>query len=336
MTWPTLLTHLLARSPLTREQAAWAMNEIVAGRATDAQIAGLAVALRAKGESPEELAGLADALLAHSTPLHLDGDLVDIVGSGGDQAHTVNVSTMAAIVVAACGVRVAKHGGRSASSLCGAADLLEELGIDIEAVPRPDAEISFLFAPRYHPALRHASKARRELGVPTVFNFLAPLTNPARPTAQAVGVANRSLAPTVAEVLARRGCSSIVFRGDDGLDELTTCAPSQIWLVRHGAVTETRLDPADLGIRRASPDQLRGGDAVQNARVARELLDGKPGPVREIVLLNAAAALVAAEGAPEPRDLTARLCLALTRAAAAIDDGRAAATLERWILQGLR
>ncbi|WP_084964423.1 anthranilate phosphoribosyltransferase [Thermoactinospora rubra] len=337
MIWKTLLPRLLDSESLTADEAARAMAEIVSGRATDAQIAAFAVALRAKGETPEELTGLADAMLARSTPVGVRREAVDLVGSGGDMACTVNVSTMAAVVAAATGVTVVKHGGRAASSSCGAADLLEELGVAVDLPPERAAAvveevgIGFLFAPLYHPALRHASPARREIGVPTVFNLLGPLINPARPRAQAVGVAHSRLAPVVAEVFARRGCSSLVFRGDDGLDELTTCAPSTVWLVRHGRVAETRFDAADLGIPRATHDRLRGGDAVRNAETARAVLAGRPGPVRDIVLLNAAAAMVAAEGAPEPGELAGRLAAAYGRAAEAVDSGAAGELLERWV-----
>ncbi|MFI6817190.1 anthranilate phosphoribosyltransferase [Nonomuraea sp. NPDC050328] len=337
MTWPSLYTRLLSGHSLTAAESSWAMAEIMTGAAADAQIAAFAVALRAKGETADEVAGLADRLLREATPIDVPGDLVDLVGSGGDRANTVNVSTMAALVAAAAGARVVKLGGRSASSACGAADLLEELGVPLdlpaERAARVAAEvgITFLFAPFYHPAFRFASRARRELGIPTVFNFLGPLINPARPRAQAVGVAHARFAPVLAEAFARRGCSSLVFRGEDGLDELTTTGPSTVWLVRDGAVTQTGFDPADLGLPYTTPDRLVGGDPAHNAAVTRALLDGQPGPVRDIVLLNAAAALVAAEGAPTPRDLVVRLAAAMDRAATAVDTGRAAAVLDHWI-----
>jgi anthranilate phosphoribosyltransferase len=261
---------------------------------------------------------------------------VDLVGTGGDRAHTVNISTMAAIVAAAAGVKVVKHGGRAASSLAGAADVLEELGVVIELPPAAvvgiaDAlGITFCFAPAFNPGLRRTSGPRRELGVPTVFNFLAPLTNPAMPPAQAVGVFHREMAPVIAGVLAERGGSSLVFRGEDGLDELSTCGPSAVWVARRGTVTPTVFDPDDLSIPRARPADLRGGDARHNAEVARAVLGGERGPVRDIVLLNAAAAVVAADGVPPASELTASLAAAYKRAADAIDSGAAQSLLTRW------
>ncbi|GAB2803775.1 anthranilate phosphoribosyltransferase [Actinoallomurus bryophytorum] len=335
-TWPTVLHALLNGQSLTADESTWAMNEIMSGQATDAQIAGFAVALRAKGETVAEVAGLAAGMLAHATPITVAGPSVDLVGTGGDLAHTVNISTMGAIVAAAAGARMVKHGNRAATSSCGAADLLDELGIVINLPPAKTAEvvaeigITFCFAPLYHPALRHTARTRRDLGTPTVFNFLGPLTNPARTAAQAVGVFHPHMAGIMAGVFAERGCSSLVFRGDDGLDELTTTSTSVIWVVRDGTATETVFDPADLGIPRATPDDLRGADAPYNARVARAVLAGEPGPVRDIVALNAAAALVAADGTPPAEDLTEALRAAYARALEAIDSGRATALLDRW------
>jgi anthranilate phosphoribosyltransferase len=335
-TWPTVLHALLNGQSLSADESTWAMNEIMSGQATDAQIAGFAVALRAKGETVAEVAGLAAGMLAHATPITVPGPTVDLVGTGGDLAHTVNISTMGAIVAAAAGARMVKHGNRAATSSCGAADLLDELGIVINLPPAKTAEvvaeigITFCFAPLYHPALRHTARTRSDLGTPTVFNFLGPLTNPARTAAQAVGVFHPHMAGIMAGVFAERGCSSLVFRGDDGLDELTTTSTSVIWVVRDGTATETVFDPADLGIPRAAPDDLRGADAPYNARVARAVLAGEPGPVRDIVALNAAAALVAADGTPPAEDLTEALGAAYTRALEAIDSGRATALLDRW------
>ncbi|MGN9840792.1 anthranilate phosphoribosyltransferase [Nonomuraea sp. H19] len=335
-TWPELLSLLLDGTSLTSRQAAWAMEQIMSGAATNAQIAAFAIALRAKGESVAEVSGLADGMLSRSAAIRVSGDPVDLVGTGGDRANTVNVSTMAAIVAAAAGVKVVKHGGRAASSKSGAADVLEELGVVIELSPADvvrianEIGITFCFAPAFNPALRHTAAPRRELGVPTVFNFLAPLTNPALPPAQAVGVFHAAMAPVIAGVLARRGGSALVFRGDDGLDELTTCGSSTIWVVRRGAVTRTIFDPADLSIPRARPEDLTGGDARHNAAVARAVLAGERGPIRDIVLLNAAAAVVAAEGAPPVGELTAALAGACKRAADAVDSGAAASLLTRW------
>ncbi|GAA4625563.1 anthranilate phosphoribosyltransferase [Actinoallomurus vinaceus] len=336
-TWPALLNALIDGESLSADETAWAMNEIMSGQATDVQIAGFAVALRAKGETVAEVAGLAEGMLAHARRITIPGPAVDLVGTGGDRAHTVNVSTMGAIVAASAGARMVKHGNRAASSSCGAADLLEELGVVIDLPPEATAKvadevgITFCFAPLYHSALKYAAKTRGELRVPTVFNFLGPLTNPARPTAQAVGVFHPRMAGIVAGVFAERGCSSLVFRGDDGLDELTTTSTSIIWVVRDGTATETVFDPADLGIPRATPDDLRGADAAHNARVARAVLGGEHGPVRDIVALNAAAALVAAEGTPPADALTETLSDAYARALQAIDSGAATALLDRWI-----
>ncbi|MEU9885447.1 anthranilate phosphoribosyltransferase [Sphaerisporangium sp. NPDC051011] len=344
-TWPALLTALLSREHLSADETAWAMSEIMSGSATSAQIAGFVTALRAKGETVAEVAGIARAMLDYSTPLKIDGPTVDIVGTGGDRAHTVNVSTMAAIVAAAAGARVVKHGNRAASSSCGAADVLEHLGVVLELSPEAaartaaDAGITFLFAPVYHPAFRHAGPTRKDLGVPTVFNFLGPLTNPARPTAQAIGVFDARMLPVVAGVFAERGVSALVFRGDDGLDELSTATTSTVWVVGDGTAVETGFDPLDIGVPRSEPDALRGGDREFNAQAVRDLVGGKTGPVRDAVLLNAAAALVgldsltpgvAQSGAPGEA-LVAAMGSAYARAAEAVDSGRAADTLARWV-----
>ncbi|MGY2004096.1 anthranilate phosphoribosyltransferase [Blastococcus sp. SYSU DS1024] len=334
-TWPGLLNRLLAGQDLTAEDTRWAMREVMTGEATSAQVAGFTVALRAKGEAPQEVAGLAAEMLAQATPVQLPMDCVDIVGTGGDGAHTVNISTMAAVVTAAAGAPVAKHGNRAASSSSGAADVLEALGVVIDlpadavATCVREAGIGFFFAPVFHPGMRHAAAPRREMGIGTVFNFLGPLTNPARPVAAAIGCANARMAPVLAEVLAARGARALVFRGDDGLDELTTATTSAVWTVRDGAVAAERVDPAALGIAAPAPDALRGGDARANAEVFRRLVDGDRGPVRDAVLLNAAAALVAFD--ERPARLHDALGAGMERAAAAIDDGRAAALLDRWI-----
>ena len=334
--WPALIGQLIKGESLPGDAAAWAMNEIMAGAATPAQIAGFGVALRMKGETPAEVDGLASAMLALAAPLTIPGRLTDLVGTGGDRAKTVNISTMGAIVAAAAGARVVKHGNRAASSACGAADVLEALGVVIDLPPAATEKLVqetgmvFLFAPLYHPALRHTAVPRRELGVPTVFNFLGPVANPARPQAQAVGVADPRMGPVLAGVLAARGSSALVFHGDDGLDELTTTGPSTVWVVREGSVAQARFDPADLGVPRCQPDDLRGGDPATNAAVARAVLGGQPGPVRETVLVNAAAALAAGAGAPEAAGLTAALADGYQRARQAVDSGAAAALLDRW------
>ena len=274
--------------------------------------------------------------MEHASPIAVPGRLVDLVGTGGDGARTVNISTMGTIVAAAAGARMVKHGNRAATSACGAADVLEALGVVID-LPPPATEqlaqeigIAFLFAPLYHPALRHAAAPRGQLGVPTFFNFLGPVANPARPTAQAVGVADPRMGPILAGVLAGRGCSSLVFHGDDGLDELTTTTRSTVWVVHSGTVSQTTFDPAALGIGRSVPADLRGGDAAHNAAAARAVLAGQQGPVRDTVLLNAAAALAAEAGVTDPGRLQQALADGYARAAEAVDSGAAAALLDRW------
>ena len=334
-TWPDVLAALVARQDLTSDQTAWAMGEVLAGNATPAQIAGFAVALRAKGETIEEVSGLADAMLAASNPISVPGRLLDVVGTGGDRSMSVNISTMAAIVAAGAGVTVVKHGNRSASSQSGSADVLEALGIRLDlpaarvAEVATEAGITFCFSAAFHPAMRHAAVPRRELGIGTTFNLLGPLTNPSRPAAQAIGCADPRTAPVMAGVCARRGVDAWVFRGDDGLDELTTTTTSSVWTVRDGVVEQTSLDPAALGLAPASTEDLRGGDPAHNAGVVRRLVAGEPGPVRDAVLLNAAAAL--AVHAAEPGDVTTRLSGGLERASEAIDSGAAEALLERWV-----
>ncbi|TDD44728.1 anthranilate phosphoribosyltransferase [Nonomuraea terrae] len=334
-TWPMLLSALLAGEHLTSDETAWAMREIMSGAATPAQIAGFAIALRAKGETVAEVVGLARTMLDLATPLSVEGPVVDVVGTGGDRAHTVNVSTMAAIVTAAAGARVVKHGNRAASSSCGAADVLEHLGVRLDLTPAQTAQvareagIAFCFAPVYHPALRFAGPVRKEIGIPTFFNFLGPLTNPARPSAQAIGVYDPKMLPVLAGVFAERGVSALVFRGDDGLDELTIAGTSTVWVVKDGAATQTTFDPSVLGIPRADVGALRGGDVAFNAQAVHELVGGKTGPVRDAVLLNAAAALVALDGPGD--DLDQAMTDAYARASQAVDSGAAAAALERWV-----
>jgi anthranilate phosphoribosyltransferase len=335
--WPSLLGQLIKGESLSADAAAWAMSEIMEGAATPAQIAAFGIGLRMKGETPAEVDGLASAMLRLATPLNIPGRLTDLVGTGGDRARTVNISTMGAIVAAAAGARVAKHGNRAASSACGAADVLEALGVVIDLPPAATEKLAqetgmvFLFAPLYHPALRHTAVPRREVGVPTVFNFLGPVANPARPQAQAVGVADPRMGAVLAGVLAGRGSSALVFHGDDGLDELTTTGPSTVWIARAGTVAQTRFDPAEIGIARCEPADLRGGDPEHNAAVARSVLGGESGPVRETVLLNAAAALVAEAGSTDPAQLNTALGDGYARAAAAVDSGAAASLLDTWI-----
>ncbi|MGW4297444.1 anthranilate phosphoribosyltransferase [Micromonospora chersina] len=338
-TWPLLLNALLRGEELSTADTAWAMGEIMAGSATPAQIAGFAVALRTKGETPAELGGLVEAMLTRAVPVTLPEDVragaLDVVGTGGDLAHTVNISTMAALVVAGAGVRVVKHGNRAASSSCGTADVLEYLGVPLDLDPEQvarcvtEAGIGFCFAARFHPGMRHTGPVRREIGVPTAFNFLGPLTNPARPRAGAVGCFDPRMAPVMAAVFAARGDSVVVVRGEDGLDEFSTGAPTRVWVAQQGAVREALLDATELGVPRATLADLRGGDAAYNAGVVRRLLAGETGPVRDAVLVNAAVAL-ATQG-PLDGDLHEALRAGLVRATESIDSGAAAGALERWL-----
>lgn len=335
MTWPDVLSALVAGSDLSSEQATWAMGEILSGEATPAQIAGFAVALRAKGETIDEVTGLVEAMYARRTPISVPGRLLDVVGTGADRSMSVNISTMAAIVAAGAGAKVVKHGARSASSQSGSADVLEALGIRLDLPPQRVAEvaetagITFCFAAAFNPAMRHTAVPRRELGIGTTFNFLGPLANPARPAAQAIGCADARMAPVMAGVFARRGSDAWVFRGDDGLDELTTTTTSSVWVVHDGQVSTATIDPAALGLAPATMADLRGGDAAHNADVVRRMLAAEPGPVRDAVVLNAGAALAVYD---EPgASVEDALPGGIARAQEAIDSGAAQATLERWI-----
>ncbi len=334
-TWPEVLSGLIAGRDLAAVQTAWAMRQILSGEATPSQIAGFAVALRSKGETVDEVEGLVSTMYEFAAPLEYAARAVDIVGTGGDRSHTVNISTMAALVTAGAGVPVVKHGNRAASSSCGSADVLEGLGLRLDLTPQRVGELAeevgltFCFAPVFHSALRHSAVPRRELGVATTFNFLGPLANPARPAAQAVGVADARMAAIIAGVLANRGVDGFVFRGHDGLDELTTTTTSQIWAIVDGAVTEHELEPAELGVARAQPSDLKGGDVAFNVAVVHRLLAGETGPVRDAVLLNAAAGIAAYDAGPG--NVTERLAAGLERAAQAVDSGAAKAKLESWL-----
>ncbi|MGN0064544.1 MAG: anthranilate phosphoribosyltransferase [Nocardioides sp.] len=334
-TWPEVLSALVQREDLTTDQARWAMDEVFSGEATPAQVAGFVVALRAKGETVAEVSGIADAMLSAGRGISVEGRLLDVVGTGGDRSMSVNISTMSAIVAAGAGAKVVKHGNRSASSKSGSADVLEALGVSLDLTPErvaqvaEEAGITFCFAATFHPAMRHAAVPRRELGIATTFNILGPLTNPARPQAQAIGCADPSMAPVMAGVYAVRGVDAWVVRGDDGLDELTTTTTSRVWRVHGGQVVESVVDPAALGLAPATAADLRGGDASHNAEVVRRLLAGETGPVRDAVLLNAGAAL-AVHRTPE-LSVDEALPAAIEAAREAIDSGQAQATLERWI-----
>jgi anthranilate phosphoribosyltransferase len=331
--WPAILGTLAARLDLSTDQARAAMAEILDGAATPAQIAGFIVALRMKGETIDELGGLVDAMLAAAERVTLTSDepVVDIVGTGGDRAHTINVSTLSALVVAGAGGRVCKHGNRAASSATGSADLLEALGVRIDCGPEEvarcvaEAGIGFCFAPRFHPAMRHAGPPRRELGIATAFNFLGPLANPAGVRRLMIGVADPSMAERMVGVVAARGGERVlVVHGDDGLDELTISTTSQVVDLRDGKVRDYTVDPKELGITPAPTEALVGGDPATNAALARRVLAGDAGPHRDVVCLNAGAGLVVAGMADD-------LAQGLQAAQAAIDGGGAAAALDRLV-----
>lgn len=335
--WPGVLGTLTAEEDLAPADARWAMSRIMEGVATDAQIAAFGVALKMKGVTGPELEALASTMLDYSRRVPTDRACVDIVGTGGDRQGTVNISTMSSLVVSACGVPVVKHGNRAASSKSGGADVLEALGVAIDLGPEDvgrcldEVGVAFCFAPVFHPALRFAATPRREIGIPTVFNILGPLTNPAAPTANLIGCAFENLVSVMAEVFALRGRSALVVRGTDGLDEITMTGPTRVLRVAGGHVDEDRIEPADFGMNTCSIEELRGGDGVHNAGVARDLLAGKTGAVRDAVLLNSAAALVAFDGLDRDADLVAAMRAAVDRAATAIDDGEAARLLEKWV-----
>lgn len=338
-TWPDLLTSLLAGADLPADHARWAMDQVMSGEANPISVAAFLVALRAKGETVAELRGLADVMLEHAHRITVDGPAVDIVGTGGDRSHTVNISTMAAIVVAGSGVTVVKHGNRAASSSSGAADVLEALGVSLTLTPErvaalaSEVGITFCFAQTFHPSFRHAAPARTGLGIPTAFNVLGPLTNPAQPPYAAIGVANPRMAPLMAGVLAERGSRAAVFRGEEGLDELSIAGPSRLWWVADGEVSEHLLAPRDVGLAEAPLSALRGADAAFNAEVVRRVLAGDRSPVRDAVVYNAGAALAAVSGAPSHAtpDVVAAIGDGMRRAAESVDSGAAAATLDRWV-----
>ncbi|WP_047524046.1 anthranilate phosphoribosyltransferase [Microbacterium sp. ZOR0019] len=341
LTWSDVLTSLLERRDLSVWESTWAMRQIMQGDVSEAQLAGFLIALRAKGETIDEIVGFRDAILEAAVPLPVSPDVLDIVGTGGDRVGTVNVSTTAAIVIGATGVPVVKHGNRAASSASGSSDVLGALGLELSLDPAAVATIldrtgiTFAWAGAFHPGFKHAGAVRAELGVPTVFNMLGPLCNPARAEANAVGVAQMERVPLITGVFRTRGATALVFRGDDGLDELTTTGHSRIWEVTRGDIHEHDLDPRDLGIPIADLADLIGGSPQHNAEVLRRTLAGDSGAVRDIVLLNAAAGIVAFELSQDAgqvqRPILERLREGYEKASAAIDDGRALAKLDQWI-----
>jgi anthranilate phosphoribosyltransferase len=322
------IQQLVASEDLELGLATLAMDEIMNGEASESQIAGFLVALRMKGETVDEVVGLVTSMRQHATTIEAPEGAIDTCGTGGDGSGTFNISTAAAIVVRGCGVPVAKHGNRASSSQCGSADVFEALGVPIN-LPAQAVEdclkrcgIGFLFAPTFHPAMRHAAATRKDLGVRTVFNFLGPLANPARVKRQALGVSNAPTAEKMVQVLSSLGhVRALVFYSEDGLDELSTVAPSHVFELRDGVISEYVVDPGSLGLKRADAADLKGGDAGPNAEIIRGVLDGQPGPRRDVVVLNAAAGLVAAGRADD-------LAQGIEAAAAAIDNHAAQAALE--------
>lgn len=345
ITWPQLLAKLLAKQNLSRDEAGWAMSQIMSGEAGEAQMAAFMIALRSKGETVDELAGLVDIMLQHSVILDTGSDAVDIVGTGGDMLGTVNISSMAAIVAASAGVPVMKHGSRSASGKTGSSEMLETLGVRLDLAPEAVADVfrevglTFFFAPVFHPAMRFVAPVRKALGVPTTFNFLGPLANPAQPIATSLGVANRQIAPLMAAEVAARGKNALVFRGSDGLDELTTTGKSEIWLVQGGKVTEFELNPADFGLKIAKIEQLIGSDPHHNAEVTRMLFagntDGNLPAIRDVVALNAAGGLVSyglsGKQISSQSQLNTEFESAVAKCLDAIDSGAAEQKLNDWV-----
>ncbi len=348
MEWNDVIAQLLAGEDLTYEQSYWVMDQVMSGELGDVRLAAFLTALSLKGLTVTEIHGLADGMQDHAEHVDVTSDALDIVGTGGDRARTVNISTMSAMVLAAAGVPVVKHGNRASTSASGSADVIEALGINLDIPAQRVAEvfdtcgITFLFANKFHPSMRFAAGVRRSLGFPTVFNILGPLTNPARPRASAIGVAQAPNAPLMAGVFAERGLDALVFRGRDrGLDELTTTEPGEVWTVSGGQITHDEFDAVTaFGMERASLEDLVGGTASENAQVARDLLAGRTGAVRDAVLLNVAAGVVAFgrhEGArPGDATLVERLRAGVELGAQAIDSGAAQALLDRWIVESNR
>lgn len=331
VTWPELFADLLDGRHLTQVRARDVMASIMAGEATEAQIAAFLTVLRTRGETAEEMTGFVEAMRAAARAVTVDAPVVDLVGTGGDRSGTFNISTTAAFIAAGAGVKIAKHGNRAASSKTGSADLLEALGINLEMTPEDTVAMideigfGFFFAPHYHPAMRHAGPVRRQLGFRTVFNFLGPLCNPAGAKRYALGVSDPTMAGLMIEVLANLGAeSAFVFHGEDGLDELTTTAPSFIYRLKDGEITHAEFTPEDFGVRRSKLDDLLGGDPAENMAITRAILAGEPGPKRDVALVNAAPAIVAGELADGFVD-------AMGVAADSVDSGRASSILEKCV-----
>jgi anthranilate phosphoribosyltransferase len=334
--WKSFLERLENGLDLETHEISSIMETILRGEAEVAEIKSFLLALKNKGETAEEVSALVNQMFAHSAPISISDRAVDTVGTGGDGAHTINISTTAAIIAASAGARVVKHGNRAASSKSGSGDLLEALGVAItldgKGVERTVSElgIGFCFAPIFHPAMRFAAPARKELGIPTVFNILGPLANPAKPQAAAIGLADDRMHLVMAEVLATRGVDGFVFRGDDGLDEITLSSTTSILSIGNGEIRSDLIEPSDFGITRAPVSELVGGDAAENARITLAIFAGERGAPRDAVMLNAAAAIAAFDG-EQDLDVRERIARGLRKAEAAVDSGETTALLQRWI-----
>jgi anthranilate phosphoribosyltransferase len=335
LNWSALTEKLSSGLDLERDEIQGAMREILGGDSDIENVKAFLLALKNKGETSDEVGALIEVMYAHAGPITIAERAVDTVGTGGDGAHTINISTTAAIIAAAAGARVVKHGNRAVSSKSGASDFLEALGVvpgltgaGVERTVR-ELGIGFCFAPVFHPAMRFAAPARKELGVPTVFNILGPLANPAKPKAAAIGVANERMHLVMAQVLAEKGCDGFVFRGDDGLDEITLATTTSVLSIGNAEIKSDRIDAKDFGMQNAPIEEIVGGDATENARISRAIFAGERGAPRDAVLLNAAAAIAAFEGDMQS-DVKERLTLGLERAVRAVDSGAALALLDKW------
>jgi len=339
ITWKSILTKLVQGNHLTAEESEWFVDDLMKGNANPAAVGAVLATQQQLGLTADEVAGAAKAMVSHAAPLEVNRECTDIVGTGGDGAHTVNLSTMGAVIAAAAGVTIVKHGNRAASSKCGAADCLEALGLPLDLKPEAVAEvadevgITFAFAKTFHPAMRFVGPVRAALGVPCVFNVLGPLTNPAKPKHMAIGCANRAISPLMAEVYAANGQTGMVYTSNEGLDEMAPTGPIDVWEFKNGEVTTTTFDPVvELGLAPITIEDLRGGEPDYNAQAARDLFAGKDMPFRSTALLNAASAIVA-DGRQVPADgtLAERFKVAYAIAEETVDSGRAAALLDEWI-----
>ncbi|MCI6531625.1 MAG: anthranilate phosphoribosyltransferase [Bifidobacterium animalis] len=339
ITWKSILTKLVQGNHLSAEESEWFVDDLMKGNANPAAVGAVLATQQQLGLTADEVAGAAKAMVSHAVPLEVNRECTDIVGTGGDGAHTVNLSTMGAVIAAAAGVTIVKHGNRAASSKCGAADCLEALGLPLDLKPQAVAEvadevgITFAFAKTFHPAMRFVGPVRAALGVPCVFNVLGPLTNPAKPKHMAIGCANRAISPLMAEVYAANGQTGMVYTSNEGLDEMAPTGPIDVWEFKNGEVTTTTFDPVvELGLAPITIEDLRGGEPDYNAQAARDLFAGKDMPFRSTALLNAASAIVA-DGRQVPADgtLAERFKVAYAIAEETVDSGRAAALLDEWI-----